>query len=556
MLYVLVALLTLAVYVPASWWGAPHASAPDRVKPWATDDETPLGPLAEMNNIRNPREDRNLGYPLMYSFMVTAAYAPYLGYLYATGRFENPQPDYPYGLADPIQALRTLTIIAHLVTVLLATALAVGAFDAGRVALDDSGGLLFTGLVMLAFPMVYYGRTGNVDVPMLAFAALAFAAFTRCVMRGITIRRASAFGAAAGLALATKEAILGAFLAMPFILLWIRHQELKHRGGLRTPAAWKPLLIGLMVSLIALGAGSGLFVEPQRYFAHLRFLAGRLDDLAATGGVASVATFPYTLRGNIAYAGRLIGLLVEVLTLPGLLLAAIGTAWCLLRRRRIALLLIPGLVYIAYIFLALRAAQLRYLLPATLFLALPIAVLAHDAWLSGRRTLRAAALLAVGAVLAIQSLRTIDLTAQMLDDSRYAASRWLASHLRPGESIEYFGPTQKLPHLPRTVESVRAAPYSGMYVPADHSDSAAAAILEGWERRRPRFVLIIPDHTSAPGEPDSHTLPPQVLDSLASGSKWREAAYFRTPRLFPWLPMPALDYPTVNPPVRIFEREG
>jgi hypothetical protein len=185
---------------------------------------------------------------------------------------------------------------------------------------------------------------------------------------------------------------------------------------------------------------------------------------------------------------------------------------------------------------------------------LPIALLARDAWASGRKPLRAAAIVAVGAVLAMHVLRGADLTAQMMFDSRYPAGDWLDRYLRADETVEYFGPTQKLPALPFRVESVRAAPYSGMYVAADHSDSAVREILRGWDERTPRFVLVIPDHTSAPGDEDGHTLPPAVLDSLSSGSKWREAAYFHTPRLFRWLPMPRLDYPTVNPPVRIFER--
>jgi hypothetical protein len=554
LLYVLVAVVALAVYVPGTWWGVPHATAPDRVKPWATDDETPLGPLAEMNNIRNPRDDRNLGYPLMYSFMVTAAYAPYLGYLYAMDEFAEPSNVYPFGLAEPVPVLRRLAIIARLVTALLAAALVVGAFDAGRVSAGRRAGLLYAALVMLAFPMLYYGRTGNVDMPMLAFAALASAAFARCVVRGVTVRRAAAFGAAVGFALATKEAIIGAFLAMPLILLYVRHRELRERGGLRTREAWKPLLVGLGVSVIALGIGSGLFVDPERYFAHLAFISGRLDTLAETANVAGVTTYPFTIDGNLAFAKRLVLDLAAIITWPGLVLSAAGTVYAAARRRDVLLLVLPGIVYAIYLFLTLRAAQLRYMLPAAFFLALPIALLARDAWVSGRKSLRAAAIVAVGAVLAIHVLRGADLSAQMIFDSRYDASAWLDSHLRADDTVEYFGPTQKLPALPRRVESVRAAPYSGMYVEPDHSERAVRTILRGWDERNPRFVLIIPDHTSQPGDEDGHTLPPAVLDSLSSGSQWREAAYFHTPRLFRWLPMPLLDYPTVNPPVRIFER--
>jgi hypothetical protein len=34
------------------------------------------------------------------------------------------------------------------------------------------------------------------------------------------------------------------------------------------------------------------------------------------------------------------------------------------------------------------------------------------------------------------------------------------------------------------------------------------------------------------------------------------AAHFESPRLFAWLVRPPLDYPTVNPPIRIFVPSG
>ena len=95
------AVFALALYVPGFWWGIPHATAPDRTHAWGTDDETPLGPLAEIHNIIQPKPDRNLGYPLMHSFVVSASYAPYLGYLWATGGLANISGAYPFGLADP-----------------------------------------------------------------------------------------------------------------------------------------------------------------------------------------------------------------------------------------------------------------------------------------------------------------------------------------------------------------------------------------------------------------------------------------------------------------------
>jgi hypothetical protein len=100
-----------------------------------------------------------------------------------------------------------------------------------------------------------------------------------------------------------------------------------------------------------------------------------------------------------------------------------------------------------------------------------------------------------------------------------------------------------------------AAPYRGMYSASDTSAAAAADIIEGWKDRQPTFVIAIPDHTSPAGAPYSRSFPPSLYDSLIQGrGPYRLAVVFEHRRLFPWLPLPALDYPTVSPPIRIFEK--
>ena len=55
----LLALLAFVLYLPGFWWGAPEATGPELIHGWAVDDETPLGPLAQINNILHPQEVQN-----------------------------------------------------------------------------------------------------------------------------------------------------------------------------------------------------------------------------------------------------------------------------------------------------------------------------------------------------------------------------------------------------------------------------------------------------------------------------------------------------------------
>src|SRR5581483_8347803 len=103
---VLFALLAFSLYLPGFWWGAPYASAPDRTHAWGVDDETPLGALGEVYHIITRSRGENLGYPLLYYFVVSAATAPYLGILFMTRQVTAVSASYPFGLVEPIAALQ------------------------------------------------------------------------------------------------------------------------------------------------------------------------------------------------------------------------------------------------------------------------------------------------------------------------------------------------------------------------------------------------------------------------------------------------------------------
>ncbi|MDQ3698051.1 MAG: glycosyltransferase family 39 protein [Gemmatimonadota bacterium] len=549
---VFLALIAFLVYASGLRWGLPHATGPDRVDSWGVDDETPLGPLAEIHNILDPKPDRNLGYPLLYSFTVAAAYAPYMGYLWATGGLAAPAATYPYGLRDPRTSLRMLALIAHLVTTIMAVVVVLGVYDAARVAWGRRTGVVAALFAMTALPMFYYARTGNVDVPMLCFTALACAAFARLVMRRHTTRRAVAIGVFAGLALATKEAALGAFLGIPFVVLAIFRRE--HPGLAATSwAFWKPHLLALVASFVALGAGSGLFVEPGRYIAHLRFITGRVDVIAGAE-LAGVRTFAFTAGDNLQYFRALVVDLASILNAGGLVLALAGVAVAVVRRERAALLALPAVTYLLWVFFLLRASQVRYVLPAAILLAGFAAYALLRAWESRWPALRYSAAATGACVLLVQLLRGADLTYQMINDSRFAAAEWIGRNARSGDRLEYFGPSRKLPPLAPSVVTGQAAAYFGMYVPADVGEAKVQEILDGWRERRARFVIAVPDHTSRPGVPHSHTFPPALFADMLEGRRGlRLVAYFRTPPLFPWLPAPRIDYPTANPPIHLFE---
>jgi len=196
---------------------------------------------------------------------------------------------------------------------------------------------------------------------------------------------------------------------------------------------------------------------------------------------------------------------------------------------------------------------MRYFLPVPYLLAFPAAWLMATAMESKSIIWRYGTLLFGIGVISFNLLRGAGLTYEMIHDSRYAAAEWLASHTKPGDTIEYFGPARKLPHLASGVNSRRATSYGGIYVAARRDDTKAREIFSDWKDRQPEYIILIPDLTSSSGALYNSTCPPTLCEELINGSKgFPLVAKFRSEPLFQWLKLPDLDYPTVNPPIHIF----
>ncbi len=535
------ALAALLLYAPGSWWGAPTATAEDRVRAWGVDDSAPLLPLAEVHNILDPKPDRNLGYPLLHAFLATAAYTPYLGWLYATGGLEGLSGEYPFGLRDPVRALRTFTYINHGLTVLLGIVAVLAGYSAAATLWSPATGALAAAFAMTLYPMFYYARTGNVDVPMLAFLMLALAALARALVHGMSVRRAVWVGIFSGAMLATKEGAVGALVPAGLAVLLLGRRN----GGWRVP------LWSLVAAFLALGVGSGLFVEPSRWLAHVRFISGRIEDAPTT--VTLTSHFPFTLAGNAALAAAIGRRLADAMTLPGLVLALTGIVAASWRERRALLVALAVPAYVAVEFVLMRTAQLRYVLPPAFVLALFAGWAVHAAYASGRRVLRVGAGALAAAALALQLAHGASLTYEMVRDSRHAAAAWLAGRLAPGDRVDVFGTPTKLPPLAQGVVSELATEFHGQWYRHRADATVAAEVRSRWAASPPALVIVMPDHSSRPGLPFDASMPPELFTSLeAGGERYVPAAFFQTAPLLPFLRRPELDYPSVNPPIRIY----
>jgi hypothetical protein len=227
-------------------------------------------------------------------------------------------------------------------------------------------------------------------------------------------------------------------------------------------------------------------------------------------------------------------LLAHSLGLPMALAGVVGMVVAGRRSPRTLLFALPLLAILLGVIMPVRFIRIRFVLPAAYVLALFAAAgSAYLIALLARQ--RQGRLVATGLVVLIAAwslLRSIDLTWQMQNDTRYALEAWLRANVQPGDRIGYYGAALKLPALPEGVIS-EPGPYE-----VNRSDGSG----------RPEFIVIIPQQVF---ETDHEwSLPDERWAELRSG-QWEYE---------PWLALqgPVLIEPRpinwVNPPVRLYVR--
>jgi hypothetical protein len=537
-------LAAIALYLPLVGWGLPHATAPDRTKTFATDEILPLEGLAEMRStFVSPAADRNFGYPWWHYFVVSAAQLPYVGALILSGGLADPSPVYPFGLRDPVTALKILTIIGRTVSVLMGAGIVLASFFFARALWDQATGVIAGMLTMVSYPMFYYSRTGNTDVPAFFWSAIALTFLATMLSSGVTRRGAVSLGVFAALAGATKDQTIALFFPLCLALLL---PPLNHPPG--TPYQWRPLVLGLGAGLAAYLFATGMLFDPHRHLMHLHaqlFDQGRVTD-AAVYFPAAPPTWHATALLGAGY-GAALG---AMMSWPVLLASAAGIAFGVRRARWHLFWLLPfATIFVLFVRLP-GIVVVRYLLPLTLFVDAFAALALTTLWRSRfQATVVPLLFVLVGSRLAMG----LDLSYAQLRDTRYAAAGWLREHYRAGDRLEYFGVTEVLPPMDGTVSARRVMGREDWVGKQRHGP----AVLEYLLREGPKFVIVIPDWTSRAGIEHSADCPPEVYAALLDGTAgYALAAYFEPPSLLPHpLHRPRFDNPSVAPPVRIFVRK-
>lgn len=303
-------------------------------------------------------------------------------------------------------------------------------------------GLLAGVLTATNATLVYYGHTGNLEVPYLFWATCALVELDRIACGEKREGRALVFVVAAVL---TKDQAFGALLLPAVACLFVIPRLFHGRAPQRREMIRATLLAAGLYAV-----GSGALVNPSGFRRRLAFLTGPASQ--------SWAAYPPGLRGLDTWIGDVFRELHDFTSWPVALAASAGIAIATfaMKGERRARMLVPVSAAVSFTVLftlAVRRSEHRFLLPQSVFLA-PYAGLAFDrAWGAWPR-LRCAFALAGAAALGPAVVGVISLDATLIRDPRYEAERFLAA-LPAGTAVEVYGGPIFLPRVPRGLVSTR-----------------------------------------------------------------------------------------------------
>jgi len=531
------ALVSLVVYLPGFRWGIPFATHPLTVRGWAIDSVAGINTLAELNNLFvRSAADWYAAYPVFHYLLLAVLYAPYLLFLKLTGGFAHPSAEFPFGFAHPETALGVLVGTGQMASLLMAAATVGFAYYIGRALGNRSAGVIAALAVMLTGPMVYYSRTGNLDVPVQFWIAAGMFVGVHALQRGLNVRSGVALGLLAAASVATKDQAYGVWIPA-LLYLVVHHLRVPRVDRPNGPSRWRPV-----VALVGTGAAgyavlSGLVFWPSRFALHLDYLR-HFDQTFFNVLHPTEMTLlrPRTLSGYGALLGDLLGGVSEAMGPVLLVFGVLGLALACRRSPGARFLCMGILGYIVLTIFPVRHMQYRYAIFPAFVLAIFAGVLGSHMLATRVTTRRLAGALLLAIAFGTESYRALDLTWQMVKDARYRASGWLATHSRPGDRIGFFGALHQLPALPSSLEPVQL-----------REDPSERAIREG----KLRFIYVAPDYFSDALHERSTFLPEEIYRRLKNGTLgFRLVERFETaPLRGSWLRY----FPYVNPPVQVFE---
>jgi hypothetical protein len=409
-------------------------------------------------------------------------------------------------------------VTARLVNLILSLGIIWCVGEMARLVAGRRAGLFAAGAAALNFGLTYYGQVSNLDVPYLVWGMLALLWCMRAVQEQ-NVRRFWGAALFAAAAVATKDQAYALFLlSLPlFLALWFAVNAWPRANARAVALTVFPAAAAALLALLLL---DGAITNPGGFARRIAFLAGPASQ--------DYAEYLHGPAGWAALLGDMTRTFTRGYGFVALVLAGMGIWLVWLRRNAAGFLPLLAIISftLCFNFAALRSDD-RFLLPqsvlACVYIGIAVEMIGHARpWL--RRG--AQAVVALTALLALH--QAIAIAAAMLFDPRYDAERWMAAHVRSGDTVETYGQNAYLPRFPHDATVMRV----GTRPPQSRSPLPGVTELqEPFDAHRAPHFIVVNDwwmrhYTQPQSELGGHRSPSAAQAALYADMPAR--FYFRT----------------------------
>ena len=405
-------------------------------------------------------------------------------------------------------------IVARLLSVAMSLGIIICVGQMARLIAGRRAGFFAATACALGVTLTYYGQVTNLDVPYLFWSVLSlFGACARIAgHEPARFREAALFAAAA---VATKDQAYAIFLlSVPLVLLlWFSADSWPRRNA---SGVIPVLLFWTVAAIVLLLLIDGAITNPGGFAKRIAFLTGPASQ--------DYANYPHDMAGRLGLFKDVWAYFTQGYVAIASILAVLGLWFHAARWRDDRPAWVAGLLpflamvsfTICFNFVALRTDD-RFLLPQAVLATVYIGVAAEKLvsapppWLS--RVARF--LLAIVALLGFY--QCMGISAAFLLDPRYDAERWMAAHVRAGDTIETYGQNAYLPRFPTNAAVTRV----GQTPPNLRNPLPGVTELprpyDAIGDRNPRFIVISVwwvQHHLDPGTPSGGNRVPSAIQQV------------------------------------------
>lgn len=458
-----IAVAALVLMAIAFHWGLPN------VRSWNGDDISPDKPLRVLHDWLFASHK----YPYLHSWLNLVLYLPWLAVVALRGQVELgclPRLRSEC-FADPWRDMTVFLVLSRLLSVAMGVGVVLGTRRLALALHGERPAALLAAAIVAGSPvLIFFGHTGNLDVPATFWFTWSLVAAVSLVRRGAAADYAL-FGLLVACAITTKDPIGGAYMLPLLGIAGLHVARVRRESGETGAAALRRALADRRLWLLA-----GVIVV---FYVAVQNVIFNFDGFVKHWRFWLVGGSPVydELRSHSAPLSRTLWRLWMItesqMGSPMLLLCFLGLLYAASAAPATLWLLLPAVSYLGFSVLPAFLAP-RLALPLLPILAVWGGLLASRA-LRSRAPAAAALLLAVAFAHEYASSLYLDL--RMLADSRYEAEHWIAEHVPRDQAIAGLSAQEFLPRVARMGYEVRWYPIDTIQRGLLEQDGAEWALL-------------------------------------------------------------------------------